>query len=637
MSTFKNLELNEKILSALDAKGYTTPTPIQLQAIPHVMEGKDFLGIAQTGTGKTAAFSLPILHNLAKNPVSAKSGCMRVLVLTPTRELASQIAENIEIYGKELGLRHAIIFGGVSERPQITAMQRGVDILIATPGRLLDLSTQGHIRYMQLEVLVLDEADRMLDMGFINDVKKIIHKIPEKRQTLFFSATMPETIADLANSILKNPVTVEVTPQATTVEKIEQKVYFVDKSHKPALLKTVLKQDEVKHILVFCKMKHGANKVVEHLQAHGIKVAAIHGNKSQGAREKALSDFRSGAIEVLVATDIAARGIDIPAISHVINYDIPMDPASYVHRIGRTARAGREGVAISFCDPSEIKYLREVEKTIKYKIPVDETHAYHGVEAAAGSSRDREEYRPARGRPAPRNRGERNFSGNSSSRPTGNRRPEGRSDAPRRDFRSRDGQAASAPTGEKKMFGLFGFGKKKEDSTFTPRPRADRDDNRRRDDKPRGERPFGRRGEEQPRGERRFDSPRSPNRFDSPRSGSSDRRLPRDGAAPSRFNDEGADKKKSFGFGWFKKSTEARDPSQRSDHRGGRRPDSDFGNNRKRTGGEVDGNKTSYSGSTSRNYAGSGSRRPSSGGARPSGFGSNRSSSFRPKDDNKKW
>lgn len=409
------------------------------------MEGRDLLAIAQTGTGKTAAFSLPILHNLAKSTTGAKSGCIRVLILTPTRELASQIAENIELYGKELGLRHAVIFGGVNERPQISALQRGVDILIATPGRLLDLSSQGYVRYMQLEVLVLDEADRMLDMGFINDIKKIIQKIPPKRQTLFFSATMPDSITSLANSILKNPVRVEVTPASSTVDRIDQKVFFVEKNNKPALLKSILKQEEVKNVLVFCKMKHGANKVVEHLERHNIKVAAIHGNKSQSAREKALSDFRSGAIQVLVATDIAARGIDIPGISHVVNYDIPMDPESYVHRIGRTARAGLEGVAIAFCDPSETKLLGAVEKVIKIKIPVDDTHAYHGVAAAAApfDPRDRDDRNSRAPRKTSGFAGRGGLSRNSSRPPE--RRSDERSDH-RRDDRSFDSHSTSRKT-----------------------------------------------------------------------------------------------------------------------------------------------------------------------------------------------
>lgn len=381
---FQDLNLNLKILKALEAKGYITPTPIQGKAIPHILQKKDFLGIAQTGTGKTAAFSLPIIHNLSENEVKVKPNAIRCLILTPTRELASQIAENIELYGKNLNLNHAVIFGGVSEKPQISNLNKGLDIVIATPGRLLDLITQGHVKFSQIEIFVLDEADRMLDMGFINDVKKIIAKLPKERQTLFFSATMPEAISGLANSILTNPAKVEVTPPATTVERIDQKIYFVDKSHKPSLLKTLLKKDEVETVLVFLRTKHGANRLVDYLEKHGIKALAIHGNKSQGAREKALASFRDGSLKVLLATDIAARGIDVPGISHVINYEIPSDPESYVHRIGRTARAGRDGIAISFCDSSEKEALRAVEKTINYKIPVDETHAYHGAEVVKG-------------------------------------------------------------------------------------------------------------------------------------------------------------------------------------------------------------------------------------------------------------
>ena len=376
MTSFNNLNLNPKILAALEKKGYVTPTPIQLQAIPPVLDGKDILGIAQTGTGKTAAFSLPILHNLAKSGTSVKSGCVRALILTPTRELASQIAENIDAYGKDLNLRYALIYGGVPDRPQIAELQRGVDILIATPGRLLDLTNQGHIRFMQVEVLVLDEADRMLDMGFINDIKKITAKIPPKRQTLFFSATMPATITDLADSILTNPVRIEVTPQSTTVERIDQKINFVERADKFLLLRHILKQADATSVIVFSKTKHGADDVEDFLQRNSITCAAIHGNKDQEAREKALNKFREGKIRVLVATDVAARGIDIPAISHVINFDIPSDPESYVHRIGRTARAGRQGVAISFCDPHDDTLLLAVEKAINYKIPVDDSHPY---------------------------------------------------------------------------------------------------------------------------------------------------------------------------------------------------------------------------------------------------------------------
>ncbi len=371
MTDFKSLNLSSKILQSLEKKGYKTPTPIQKDAIPHLLEGKDLLGIAQTGTGKTAAFSLPILNNLSKTNNKVKANHVRALILTPTRELASQIADNIDRYGDCLDLNHIVVFGGVAVNPQIRNLKKGVDILIATPGRLLDLMNQGQINYAQLEILVLDEADRMLDMGFINDVKKIISKLPKKRQNLLFSATMPSTIFSLANSILNNPIKVEVTPAATTVEKIDQKVTFVPKAQKISLLIELLNKDEAKTVLVFSKTKHGANKIVKHLLDNDIESAAIHGNKKQGAREKALDNFRTGKNKVLVATDIAARGIDVPNITHVVNFDIPHDPESYVHRIGRTARAGKTGVAVSFCDPSEVKLLRSVEKVIKYKIPAE--------------------------------------------------------------------------------------------------------------------------------------------------------------------------------------------------------------------------------------------------------------------------
>jgi ATP-dependent RNA helicase RhlE len=381
MSSFKSLNLLPSILKALDNKGYTSPTPIQEMSIPHLLDGGDILGIAQTGTGKTAAFSLPILHNLASNKVKTKPARMRCLILTPTRELASQIEENIRLYGKGLPLKSAVIFGGVSPRPQIMKLSKGTDIIIATPGRLLDLMGDGHVLFEQLETFVLDEADRMLDMGFINDVKKIIAKLPAKRQTLLFSATMPQDIAELSKKLLKKPKRVEVTPESTTVEKIDQKINFVERANKPLLLKSILKDKDIKHALVFTRTKHGANRVVQHLEKDGIEAAAIHGNKSQGARERALNGFRKGTIRVLVATDIAARGIDVSSITHVINYNLPDDPKSYVHRIGRTARAGREGIAISFCDPTERKLLKDIEKCINYQIPVDESHEYHGVPA----------------------------------------------------------------------------------------------------------------------------------------------------------------------------------------------------------------------------------------------------------------
>lgn len=381
MSSFNSLNLHPSILKSLDTKGYTTPTPIQEMSIPHLLNGGDILGIAQTGTGKTAAFSLPVLNNLSAKKVKTRPARMRCLILTPTRELASQIEDNIKIYGKGLSLSSMVIFGGVSPRPQIMKLSKGIDIIIATPGRLLDLMGDGHVLFEQLETFILDEADRMLDMGFINDVKKIIAKLPEKRQTLLFSATMPEDIAILSKKLLKSPKRVEVTPESTTVEKIDQRINLVEKANKPLLLKSILKNKTIKHVLVFTKTKHGANRVVQHLEKCRIVAAAIHGNKSQGARERALRGFRDGKVRVLVATDIAARGIDVSSITHVINYNLPDDPKNYVHRIGRTGRAGREGVVISFCDPSERKLLKDIEKCIKLNIPVDKSHEYHEVPA----------------------------------------------------------------------------------------------------------------------------------------------------------------------------------------------------------------------------------------------------------------
>ncbi len=385
MLNFTELNLDPRILVALEAKGYTTPTPIQAQAIPHLLEGKDLLGIAQTGTGKTAAFSLPIIDRLSKSNQPVKSNHIKVLILTPTRELATQIAENIELYGAGFGLKHAVIFGGVSEVNQIKALSKGLDIVIATPGRFLDLVNQKYVQFSQLEVFVLDEADRMLDLGFIYDIKTIISKLPEKRQNLLFSATMPAAISGLVSSILKNPVKVEVTPQSTTVERINQKVFLVEKSNKPELLLDVVIKGDVTAALVFVKTKPTADKIRNYLEKYAVSVAAIHGDKTQAAREKALNSFREGKIKVLIATDIAARGIDVPGISHVINYDIPSDPESYVHRIGRTARAGREGIAISFCGLGETLALRAVESVIRMKIPVDTSHSFHGVAASTSS------------------------------------------------------------------------------------------------------------------------------------------------------------------------------------------------------------------------------------------------------------
>ena len=371
MEKFSELPLSPVILSNLNQAGYETPTPIQRESIPYLLEGHDLLGIAQTGTGKTAAFSLPIINYLANNPKQVAPNKPRVLILSPTRELSSQIKTNIIKYSRGLPMKTIVIFGGVGQTPQVQLLNAGVDILVATPGRLLDLMGQGHLSLEKVEVFVLDEADRMLDMGFIHDIRKVIAKLPTQRQTLLFSATMPDEISRLANSLLKNPKRVEVTPPSTTVERIEQKVIFCQRNHKYQLLRKVLAEEGVDLTLVFTRTKHGANKIVDYLSHHNIQSAAIHGNKSQSARESALANFKSGKIKVLIATDIAARGIDIDGVSHVVNFDLPVEAESYVHRIGRTARAGRDGDAISFCDETERDALSRIQRLIGLKLPVE--------------------------------------------------------------------------------------------------------------------------------------------------------------------------------------------------------------------------------------------------------------------------
>ena len=368
-NTFSELQLLEPILRAVREQGYEIPTPIQAQAIPLLVKGRDLLGIAQTGTGKTAAFALPILDFLAGDPRPPVPRQPSALVMTPTRELAAQIAESFRVYGQHLKIRHAVVFGGVGQGPQVSALRRGVDVLVATPGRLIDLMEQGHVDLRAIEVFVLDEADRMLDMGFIHAVRRVLAKLPKDRQSLLFSATMPRDIVKLANSLLSDPVRVEVTPPATTVERIEQSVLMVEKSQKRDMLGTVLRDPSIERVLVFTRTKHGADRVVKHLRRIGESAEAIHGNKSQGARERALDRFRTGRVRSLIATDIAARGIDVPEITHVINFDLPNIPESYVHRIGRTARAGRDGAAISFCSKDEREYLRDIETVIRRKLP----------------------------------------------------------------------------------------------------------------------------------------------------------------------------------------------------------------------------------------------------------------------------
>ena len=374
--SFKSLNLSIPILKSLEEEGYTHPTPIQLQAIPIALKGKDVLGCAQTGTGKTAAFAIPILELLSEGRSREQSRKIRSLIVTPTRELAIQIDESFRSYGRFTNLETTVVFGGVNQKGQVRKLKRGVDILTATPGRLLDLMNQGFISLSDIEIFVLDEADRMLDMGFIHDIKKLLKAIPDKRQTLFFSATMPNEIVKLSRSMLNNPIKVEVTPESSTVDIIEQGVYFVDKGNKKNLLVDVLKEAGAKSALVFTRTKHRANKVVKLLNSQNIQAEAIHGNKSQKARQRALGNFKEQATRVLVATDIAARGIDVDELQYVINYEIPNVPETYVHRIGRTGRAGAEGTALSFCDAQEKDYIKDIEKLIGQNIPVIDDHKY---------------------------------------------------------------------------------------------------------------------------------------------------------------------------------------------------------------------------------------------------------------------
>ncbi len=385
---FSELGLADPIQRALSEREHVTPTPIQSQAIPKLLAGNDILGIAQTGTGKTAAFALPILHTLSRKQINGKARNPRALVIAPTRELAIQIGDEFHAYGKRLHLRQTLIYGGVSQKPQVNALARGVDIIIATPGRLLDLMNQRRLSLEAIEFLVLDEADRLLDMGFIRDVRKIITAIPKSRQSLLFSATMPKEVTRLADEILEEPVRIEVAPQSTPVERIQQHVYFVNSADKRALLDKVLQDPALSKVLVFARTKHRANRVAEQLGKSGVNAEAIHGNKSQGARQRALARFRAGQARVLVATDIAARGIDVDAVSHVINFELPNEPESYVHRIGRTARAGASGIAFSFCDPSERIFLRDIEKLTQSRLAVvGDTPVYDFKKPANGSGR----------------------------------------------------------------------------------------------------------------------------------------------------------------------------------------------------------------------------------------------------------
>jgi ATP-dependent RNA helicase RhlE len=398
--SFESLGLSDPLLKAIEKKGYTTPSPIQEKCIPVVLQGRDVLASAQTGTGKTAGFTLPLLQILSGVQTPQKRP-IRALVLTPTRELAAQILENVKEYSTFLKIKSTVIFGGVKQGPQVNTLRSGVDILIATPGRLLDLVDQGYISLKDIEILVLDEADRMLDMGFLRDIKKVLALVPKKRQTLLFSATFSKEIKSLANGFLIHPILVEATPENTTAEKVNQKIYHVDKVKKTFIIIQMIKDGDWQQTLVFTRTKHGANKLCEKMQKAGITAAAIHGNKTQGARTKALAGFKAGEIRVLVATDIAARGIDIPLLPHVVNFELPNVPEDYVHRIGRTGRAGANGIAISLVSHDESVYLRDIEKLLKQKIP---TGTIEGYEQGPKPAADPNEKRPQNHSPRkPRN------------------------------------------------------------------------------------------------------------------------------------------------------------------------------------------------------------------------------------------
>jgi ATP-dependent RNA helicase RhlE len=424
LTSFQDFGLAETITRALTEENYVTPTPIQAQTIPLALAGRDVVGIAQTGTGKTASFALPILHRLLENRIKPQPKTCRVLVLSPTRELSGQILESFNAYGRHMRLTSALAIGGVPMGRQVRSLMQGVDVLVATPGRLIDLVQSNGLKLGSVEFLVLDEADRMLDMGFINDIRKIVAKLPTKRQTLFFSATMPKDIAELAEQMLRDPARVAVTPVASTVERITQRIIQVDHSAKPALLAQILKQEPVNRALIFTRTKHGADKVVKGLERAGIRADAIHGNKSQNHRERVLAAFRSGEIRTLVATDIAARGIDVDGISHVVNFDLPNIPETYVHRIGRTARAGAEGVAISLCAGEEIAYLRDIEKLIRITLPREDRRTPGHRDPAPAPTQNRGQ------RSAPHGRTPRNHDAAPSSKGPRRRRPSGNGGAP---------------------------------------------------------------------------------------------------------------------------------------------------------------------------------------------------------------
>jgi ATP-dependent RNA helicase RhlE len=445
LTSFLELGLSEPIARALVDEQYVTPTPIQTQTIPQVLAARDVVGIAQTGTGKTAAFALPILDHLSKSRRRPEPRSCRVLVLSPTRELSAQIVDSFQTYGRYVRPSVTLAIGGVPIGRQIRTLAHGVDVLVATPGRLLDLMQNRAVTLDRVEVFVLDEADRMLDMGFINDIRKIVTKLPSKRQTLFFSATMPREIADLASHMLNDPVRVAVTPAATTVELIDQQVMHVDRAGKPALLAEVLRGDTIDRVLVFTRTKHGADKVVRGLEKMGLKAEAIHGNKSQGQRERVLAAFRAGKVRTLIATDIAARGIDVDGISHVVNYDLPNIPESYVHRIGRTARAGAAGVAISFCDSEERPFLRDIEKLIRISIPATDRRSDQRAALPtheAGTKEPRRRSRSSQQRPQRGWNPHQDRKAHSPQEPRGRQHQERREQQPRG---ANDGSIASVP------------------------------------------------------------------------------------------------------------------------------------------------------------------------------------------------
>ena len=451
---FESLNIVEPILRALGAKGYVTPSPIQEQTIPLLLDSKDVIGIAQTGTGKTAAFVVPVLQKLHEKTDGPRGKNPKALVLAPTRELAAQISESFNDYGKFLNLKHLAVYGGVGIVPQVRALSHGVDILIATPGRLMDLMNQGKVSLRDVEFFVLDEADRMLDMGFVRDIKKIASSLSVDRQNLFFSATMSNAVEKLALDFLKNPVRIDITPECVAVDKIEQCVFFIDQKNKLELLIDLIKQQNMSKVLVFVGMKYKADKVVRALDQAGVRAEAIHGNKSQYQRDRALTNFKSGKAKVLVATDIAARGIDVKNIGHVINFDLPNEPENYVHRIGRTARAGKDGIAYSFCAAEDRNFLNQIERITKRKIDIAD-HKYHSLAAKNAEGRDAKPA-PRRGRGAPRGRGGSDGRGNVRSRGRGNARGNGRtsrsgggSSRSIRSGRSRSGNSAGRSRGRR--------------------------------------------------------------------------------------------------------------------------------------------------------------------------------------------